>query len=233
MQGDCDRPRCRPRLNVMENCSTCRGVGVACRPSAFATLISVLLWLIAAGCGPAPDPAEAPPPAPTQLAMSQPSAPADSTQPSPPAAATPTQALPAQGSAPELAAEREILVSISKQHMWAYDHGQVVVDAVIVTGRPELPTPTGTFRVFAKYSPYRFVSPWPKGSPYYYDPLWSNYAMEFAGGGYFIHDAPWRTDWAHGADQRDGSHGCVNVQTGPMSTFYAWARLGDLVIVEG
>jgi len=217
-------------------------MAVAGRPSVPAAFICVLLWAIAAGCGSTPNSAAAPAPSATQLATSQPTAAADFTPsptegPASPGVTSPSpttaQARPAQGSAPELAADREILVSISKQHLWAYDHRRLVVDAVVVTGRPELPTPTGTFRVFAKRSPYRFVSPWPKGSPYYYDPLWSNYAMEFADGGYFIHDAPWRTDWGPGADQRDGSHGCVNVQSGPMSTLYAWARLGDLVIVEG
>ena len=116
--------------------------------------------------------------------------------------------------------------------MWAYEHGRVVVDTVVVTGRPELPTPTGIYHVFAKYSPYKFVSPWPRGSPYYYDPLWSNYAMEYESSGYFIHDAPWRTDWAAGANERDGSHGCVNTPTLPISVLYRWARLGDVVVVE-
>jgi len=196
--------------------------------------VAGLVWLVASvACGEAPDPVAEPIASPTQLATSQP----PSLSPSPSSSPDQTPAVtavapPAQGSAPTLIADREILVSISQQHMWAYEHGRVVADTVVVTGRPELPTPTGTYHVFAKYSPYKFVSPWPRGSPYYYDPLWSNYAMEYESGGYFIHDAPWRTDWAAGANERDGSHGCVNTPTLPMSVLYRWARLGDVVVVE-
>jgi lipoprotein-anchoring transpeptidase ErfK/SrfK len=199
-----------------------------------ARLVAGFAWLAACvACGEAPDPVAEPIPSPTQLATSQP----PSLSPSPSSSPDQTPAVtavapPAQGSAPTLVADREILVSISQQHMWGYEHGRVVVDTVVVTGRPELPTPTGIYHVFAKYSPYKFVSPWPRASPYYYDPLLSNYAMEYESGGYFIHDAPWRTDWAAGANERDGSHGCVNTPTLPMSDLYRWARLGDVVVVE-
>ena len=196
-------------------------------------MAGLVLLVASVACGEAPDPVAEPIASPTQLATPQPPSlslsPASSPDRTPAVTAV---APPAQGSAPTLVADREILVSISQQHMWAYEHGRVVVDTAVVTGRPELPTPTGTYHVFAKYSPYKFVSPWPRGSPYYYDPLWSNYAMEYESGGYFIHDAPWRTDWAAGANERDGSHGCVNTPTLPMSVLYRWARLGDVVVVE-
>jgi hypothetical protein len=34
-----------------------------------------------------------------------------------------------------------------------------------------------------------FTSPWPPGSPYYYDPTRINHALEFASGGFYLHDA--------------------------------------------
>lgn len=124
------------------------------------------------------------------------------------------------------------MISLGSQHLWAYDGDAVVVDTIVATGRPELPTVTGTFRILAKYSPYEFISPWPRGSPYWYAPVWSTYAMEFESSGFFIHDAPWRSVWGPGANVTAGSHGCVNVPIAPMARLYAWARVGDAVVVE-
>ena len=124
------------------------------------------------------------------------------------------------------------MIDLSDQHLWAYDGEVKVVDTIVATGRPELPTITGTFSILVKYSPYEFISPWPPGSPWWYEPSWTNWAMEFESSGFFIHDAPWRTVWGPGANVKDGSHGCVNVPLAPMETLYRWARVGDLVVVQ-
>lgn len=105
----------------------------------------------------------------------------------------------------------------------------MVVSTDVTTGQPALPTPTGRFAIMAKYSPYRFISPWPKGSPYYYDPLDVGYAMLFAEGGYFIHDAWWQRNFGPGGNLKTGSHGCVNVPPAAMPALYQWARVGDPV----
>ena len=55
------------------------------------------------------------------------------------------------------------------------------LDTDVTTGRPELPTPAGDYHIFAKYSPYQFISPWPYGSPFWYPSAWVKYAMEFIG----------------------------------------------------
>src|SRR6266704_5299597 len=73
-----------------------------------------------------------------------------------------------------------IVVSISQQELDAYNNGQLFVSTPVATGRPQLPTLTGTYHFFAKYSPYTFISPWPVGSPFYYPPSTANYAMEWA-----------------------------------------------------
>ena len=86
-----------------------------------------------------------------------------------------------------------ILVSLHDQWLAAYQDGRQVLDTPVTTGRPALPTPTGSFRVLARYTPYQFISPWPKGSRYYYPPSKTRYALLFRAGGYFIHDTPWRT----------------------------------------
>ena len=105
-------------------------------------------------------------------------------------------------------------------------------ESVVATGRPELPTPRGTFRVQAKYSPYTFVSPWPKGDPYWYPTLTVSWAMLFADGGYFLHDSPHRTLYGPGANLANGTHGCVNVPTAAMARLYEWAEVGTTVVIE-
>ena len=154
--------------------------------------------------------------------------PSPSPRPSPTARPSPRPSPPA----PPPAGTHRIVIDLSDQHLWAYDGSRLLLDTVVATGRPELPTVQGTFHILGKYSPYQFVSPWPYGSPYWYAPAWSQYAMEFEASGFFIHDASWRTVWGPGADQVAGSHGCVNVPLKPMTTLYGWARVGDTVVVQ-
>jgi hypothetical protein len=130
------------------------------------------------------------------------------------------------------AGRHRIVISVLRQHLWAFDGPHLVLDSAIGTGRPELPTLLGTYHVFYKTSPYRMVSPWPYGSPYWYASAWVQYVMEFIEGGYFIHDAPWRTRWGPGANLAAGSHGCVNVPLPVMSALYHWTNGGDEVIVQ-
>jgi len=101
----------------------------------------------------------------------------------------------------------------------------------VTTGRPQLPTPAGTFHIFYKTSPYEMISPWPYGSPFWYPDAWVNYVLEFLQGGYFLHDAPWRTWFGPGSQYGDGTHGCINIPNSPMVRIYNWAQLGDEVDV--
>ncbi len=121
-----------------------------------------------------------------------------------------------------------ILVSLSKQQLWAYQNGQVVYTTLVTTGMPALPTPTGTYSIYYKVYDTEFISPWPPGSPYYYAPEHVNYAMEWLTGGYFIHDAPWRSTFGPGTEA-NGSHGCVEVPTPAGAWLYNWVGYGATV----
>jgi hypothetical protein len=164
-----------------------------------------------------------PTPSPTAGCTASPSPTSPSQSPSPSPAASP--------SGSPAAAQRSIEISLSKQHLWAFQGSASIVSTDVTTGMPALPTPIGRFRVMAKYSPYRFISPWPKGSPYYYDPLNVSFAMLFAQGGYFIHDAAWQRNFGPGGNLKSGSHGCVNVPPAAMPALYRWARVGDPVVI--
>ncbi|MBO0781453.1 MAG: L,D-transpeptidase [Ktedonobacteraceae bacterium] len=133
-----------------------------------------------------------------------------------------------------------IKVSLAQQKLYAYNNGQIVFSALVATGRPELPTPAGTYHIFVKQSPTTFYSPWPEGSPYYYPPTHINYAMEFKEGGFFLHDATWRYAFGPGSNvphsvpgggTETGTHGCVTMTLANAAWLYQWAPIGTTVII--
>jgi L,D-transpeptidase catalytic domain len=127
-------------------------------------------------------------------------------------------------------------IDVTTQSAIFFDDGCIAGSALVTTGRPGLRTPTGTFHIYAKYSPITLISQWPQSSPYYYSPENAQYAMEFLRGGFFIHDAPWEPSNAFGPGSQNGvdaSHGCVHVPTPTMAWLYAWSPIGTTVIVHG
>ncbi len=125
-----------------------------------------------------------------------------------------------------------IVISLSRQVLTAYQDGTAVLSTFITTGRPALPTPPGVYHIFARYSPYLMVSPWGYGSGFWYPPSWTNWAMEFGRGGYFIHDAPWRSWYGPGSNTYAGTHGCVNVPYSQMAFLWNWTPMGTTVVVQ-
>lgn len=135
---------------------------------------------------------------------------------------------------------RVVVISRARQQVEVYDHGKLILVSAATTGRPELPTPTGTTTVTAKLSPYKFVSPWPKGHKYWYPSAWVKQAMRFRSGGYYLHDAPWRPYYGYGTNKghydpdgvwRTGSHGCVNLPLWSTNILYEWIKVGTVVKV--
>ncbi len=133
---------------------------------------------------------------------------------------------------------KHIFVSLSRQTLYAYEGTKLLLQTFVTTGNPNLPTPAGHFSVIGKYHPYEFVSPWPLGSAYWYPPSWSQFAMLFKQGGYFLHDAPWRGAFGPGTDgagqpgtNYGGTHGCINIPSSPMTFLYGWAQVGTVVDV--
>ena len=135
---------------------------------------------------------------------------------------------------------KHIEVSLSQQHLWAYDGATLFLDAPVTTGNGKLPTPTGTYHIIKSQTQFTFHSPWPHGSPYWYPDSLVNYALYFDPPGYFIHDAPWRTAYGPGTNNGPGlpsqgpdagTHGCVNVPEDAMRQLYAWVPPGTVVHV--
>ncbi len=130
---------------------------------------------------------------------------------------------------------KSILISLSLQEMVFYDNGCEVQATPVTTGRPLLRTPTGTFSIFDKQSPYVFISPWPPGSPFWYPTSPVNFVMEFAQGGYYIHDAPWEPTGEYGPGSQNiipaASHGCVQTPGAVMAWAYSWTPMGTPVVI--
>jgi lipoprotein-anchoring transpeptidase ErfK/SrfK len=147
---------------------------------------------------------------------------------------TVTSALNADRCGHDVPSGKAITLNLTLQEAIFYDNGCVVRAAPITTGRPYLRTPTGHFHVFFKTSPFTMVSPWPKGSPFWYPTGTVNWVMEFDVGGYFLHDASWEPASAFGPGSENtsiASHGCVHLPTPVMRWAYTWTPIGTPVII--
>jgi lipoprotein-anchoring transpeptidase ErfK/SrfK len=135
-----------------------------------------------------------------------------------------------------------IMVSIQGQFLQAFENNKIVRWSYVTTGRVGMDTPQGVFTIFNKVTPVTFLplSTDPK-SVYFGFPSIAQYGLEFAEGGYYIHDAWWRTiygpgltteHWDPGREEyQTGSHGCVNTPLEMMAWLYLWAPVGTKVII--
>lgn len=129
---------------------------------------------------------------------------------------------------------RLITISVQAQRLIAYEHGQVVVDAPVTTGRPSLATDIGAMHVVRKDSPWTMQSPWPKGSPEWYPDTPVRMVLWFTNNGEGLHDASWQPDATLGPGSQNGpyaSHGCVHVPLPAVTTLFQWAPIGTPVVV--
>jgi len=135
---------------------------------------------------------------------------------------------------------RSIAVSLSRQHLWAYDGATLAWQGDITTGMPDKSTPTGLYSVQKKIPSFKFISPYPVGSPYWYPDSPTHFALQFRADGYYIHDAPWRPYYGPGTDLphldpdgtvRAGSHGCVNTKLDTITFLAPWTPLGAAVLI--
>jgi lipoprotein-anchoring transpeptidase ErfK/SrfK len=144
--------------------------------------------------------------------------------------------LPARRTAPPKgtgSSAKAVVVRLEAQTLTAYLNGKPILRTPVTTGRPALPTPVGSYRIEARYSPFTFYSPWPPGSPYWYPPTPVTWAMPFYDGD-FLHNDPGEPASAFGRGSELGpyaSHGCVHVLPGPMAFLFHWLPIGATVIV--
>ncbi|HEY71933.1 MAG: hypothetical protein DRJ03_07065 [Chloroflexi bacterium] len=114
---------------------------------------------------------------------------------------------------------RWIDVNLSAQRVTAYAGNAPVRSTLVSTGLPATPTPTGRYRIYAKYV-YDTMS-----GPGYYLPN-VPYSMYFYRG-YAIHGTYWHSNFG-----RRMSHGCINLPTSEAGWLYNWASVGTLVNIH-
>src|SRR5436190_1377356 len=129
---------------------------------------------------------------------------------------------------------RLITVSLQGQQLIAFDQGRVIVDTLVTTGRPALPTDVGAMQVLRRDAPWTMKSPWPRGSADWYPDTPVRMVVWFTKNGEGLHDASWQPDATLGPGSQNGpyaSHGCIHVPLSAVRILFNWAPVGTPVVV--
>ena len=104
-------------------------------------------------------------------------------------------------------------IDLSKQHLWFYKNGSLIVEGNVVTGNVSAghATPKGVYRL--KYKQEDTVL---KGADY---AVPVTFWMPF-NGGVGLHDASWRSVFGGSIYETNGSHGCVNMPYNVAKTIF-------------
>ncbi len=112
-----------------------------------------------------------------------------------------------------------IEVVLSRQRLYAWQNGRIVMSSAISSGVSRYPTLRGTFRVYVKYWATRMRGPG-------YNLPGVPYTMYYYRG-YAIHGAYWHNNFGHPM-----SHGCVNLPVWFARRLFLWAPMGIMVVVH-
>lgn len=114
-------------------------------------------------------------------------------------------------------------IDYTKQHMWYYEEGQLILESDIVSGNIATGngSPDGVFKIVYKQSPAVL-----KGEDYESN---VDYFMPFAYN-VGIHDASWRTQFGGEFYKTSGSHGCINAPGEIASALYGRIKVDTPVV---
>ncbi|MBI4133288.1 L,D-transpeptidase family protein [Candidatus Uhrbacteria bacterium] len=121
---------------------------------------------------------------------------------------------------------KSIVVDLSEQRLYAYEHGLVAQSFLVSSGVKKYPTPVGDYEIQKKVPMMDYVWTYGPNHPDNYaipDVPWN---LRFKPN-YFIHYAYWHNDFG-----RPRSHGCVNLPLEPAKWIYEWAELGTPVVIR-
>lgn len=123
---------------------------------------------------------------------------------------------------------RYIEVSLSAQHMWFIEDGNILLETDIVSGKESSPTPRGVDYVWSKERYKTLVGPNGDGTSYASE---VDYWMAINWTGVGIHDSYWQSAYGGERYLTNGSHGCLNTPLDMVDDFYNLAEIGTPVIV--
>ena len=114
-------------------------------------------------------------------------------------------------------------IDMTKQHLWYYKDGYLVVEGDVVTGNESAghSTPPGIYKLYYKQKDTVL-----KGQDYA-APV--SFWMPF-NKGIGLHDASWRSEFGGEIYKTDGSHGCVNAPYYVAKAVYDNINSGDYII---
>lgn len=115
-------------------------------------------------------------------------------------------------------------ISLSKQHMWFFKDGQLLVSTDVVTGNHNKgwDTHTGVYAIMYKERDATLVGEGYNSHVNYWMPFYANTG---------IHDATWRNSFGGSIYMNDGSHGCVNTPYENAEKIYNNIEKGVPVVV--
>jgi hypothetical protein len=115
-------------------------------------------------------------------------------------------------------------INITKQHLWFYKNGTLIIQGAVVTGNPNRGNATV---IGTNMLNYKQKSATLKGVDYevivkYWMPFYGNMG---------IHDANWRHSFGREIYKRNGTHGCVNAPIHLAKTIFDNIEAGTPVII--
>ena len=119
--------------------------------------------------------------------------------------------------------QKVIVVSISRQMLWAYKGNQVVLSSYVSTGRAGFDTPVGSFAVLSKLPSQTMEGV--IGGEYYNVPD-VPWVLYFTNSGHALHGTYWHNNFG-----TPMSHGCVNLPLDVAAWLFDWAPVGTPVQV--
>lgn len=117
-----------------------------------------------------------------------------------------------------------IEVDMTKQHMWFYQEGNLVIDTDVVTGNTSKGNGTPAMVAYVRYKERNATL---NGENYstpvsYWMPIYKNIG---------IHDASWRSDFGGQIYKTSGSHGCINTPFNVVKIIFEKVEVGTPVIL--
>ncbi len=119
-------------------------------------------------------------------------------------------------------------IDLSKQHLWFYKDGQLIIETDFISGTPDgkHDTKTGAFPLAYKESPSVLRGEQADGN---YEVKVQYWMPFFEGQG--LHDAPWQGSFGGNAYLSSGSHGCINLPPAAAKTIYENIPTGTAILI--
>lgn len=121
-----------------------------------------------------------------------------------------------------------IEIDLSRQHLWFYKNGEVIVSTDVVTGRNGYATNVGVGSILSKENNATLKGDDFDGSKYE-TPV--KYRMPIGRDGEGLHDSPWRGGYGGSIYMGGGSHGCINTPPDQVARIFENVDFGTPVVV--